>query len=691
MAKNYDDSEGRWVTISGRKVFIAEGQSLGDAMKKSGKFKNVKEVKSSRRNNFKDEISQGDKNKFAMGYGLSKDLVKGYAKARQDENEENQKRLLDLEMHKYTSKEKLERAKEKLESGKLTDFEKKYYENYIEKREGKSIGKMLEERKNRESSKNSYTRDELKSKYGTDNVDLINAGKEKENRVSLSEKQVKEGNRLNEKSKSMAKEDIQTYLGGNKSNWDNDDDFVRDLANEHNLDYKEAKKMFDDANKNSDKQESSNSSSFTQKTDMHGGTYEYSKEQLDRMQEGGMKPMEHSYTGGGWEGTKYDSNLSTKDIAKNINDYAKKEFPDVKLSRKTDYNGIDIHVMSSDKDLYASASDIDKMSDKQVSDTIRDSIGGYTRMDDWLNDNNRKSADGTFTVKDERDYLKEQLNTYKSRKGDNVSGNEWYLSDYGKKVISGLNKEMNSYNYDDSDGMVDYFNTNFYGYVHIGKWDKPYESKQSQSPNKSMNDTIREKAGKTKADRNIDTFDDDNKKESQRRLNARYDYNTPGKIGNMKTEDFVKQRNEFNAKADKLWNDNKVDSKQKKISDDAKSGKISKQEAYKRIFNLHDDNFKQLNQISKNYDDEVVASKKPMYSERSNVIKRAMSRMSDENKAKTRDAREELRKELNESGFGKSIKNAVEENKMFKAWQRYRKSHPNSDISLTSFKQKYKG
>jgi hypothetical protein len=130
--------------------------------------------------------------------------------------------------------------------------------------------------------------------------------------------------------------------------------------------------------------------------------------------------------------------------------------------------------MSSEKDLYTSSSDIDRMSDKQVSDTIRDSIGGYTRMDDWLEKNNRKSANGTFTANDERDYLKEELETYRNRTGYRVSGDEWYLSDYGKKVVGSLNKNLNSYNYDDSDGMVDYFDTNFYGGVQIGKWDKPY-------------------------------------------------------------------------------------------------------------------------------------------------------------------------------------------------------------------------
>ena len=42
MAKNFDDSDGVWRTIGGRKVFIREGQSLSSAMKESGKFKSNK-------------------------------------------------------------------------------------------------------------------------------------------------------------------------------------------------------------------------------------------------------------------------------------------------------------------------------------------------------------------------------------------------------------------------------------------------------------------------------------------------------------------------------------------------------------------------------------------------------------------------------------------------------------------------
>lgn len=39
MAKqNYDDSEGVWRTVSGRRIFIKNGQDLSDAMRESGKF-----------------------------------------------------------------------------------------------------------------------------------------------------------------------------------------------------------------------------------------------------------------------------------------------------------------------------------------------------------------------------------------------------------------------------------------------------------------------------------------------------------------------------------------------------------------------------------------------------------------------------------------------------------------------------
>jgi len=56
MAKDFDDSDGVWRTIAGRKVFIREGQSLSSAMKQSGKFKSKKQKLS---NNDEDKEIKG--------------------------------------------------------------------------------------------------------------------------------------------------------------------------------------------------------------------------------------------------------------------------------------------------------------------------------------------------------------------------------------------------------------------------------------------------------------------------------------------------------------------------------------------------------------------------------------------------------------------------------------------------------
>ena len=41
------EEKGVWRTVRGRRVFIKEGQSLTDAMKESGKFKNLATTKKS--------------------------------------------------------------------------------------------------------------------------------------------------------------------------------------------------------------------------------------------------------------------------------------------------------------------------------------------------------------------------------------------------------------------------------------------------------------------------------------------------------------------------------------------------------------------------------------------------------------------------------------------------------------------
>ena len=66
----FDDSDGVWRTINGRKVFIREGQSLASAMRESGKFKktfrkldkrNAKEEKLAKQRQAIDEIKNRSK------------------------------------------------------------------------------------------------------------------------------------------------------------------------------------------------------------------------------------------------------------------------------------------------------------------------------------------------------------------------------------------------------------------------------------------------------------------------------------------------------------------------------------------------------------------------------------------------------------------------------------------------------
>lgn len=134
------------------------------------------------------------------------------------------------------------------------------------------------------------------------------------------------------------------------------------------------------------------------------------------------------YTEYGWEGSRYDSRLSTKDIAARVREYAKMKWPQYKFSVRTEYysGGSAIHL-------------------KLVSGPEKAFKEGSTK-------------------------------TYISTM-QNVRGFEKELTEIAFNVMNDVCDFMQSYNYDDSDGMIDYFNTNFYSHVYIGSWDKPYEVK----------------------------------------------------------------------------------------------------------------------------------------------------------------------------------------------------------------------
>lgn len=547
-SKNYDDSDGVWRTIGGRRVFIRKGQSLSEAMIESGKFKNLRSdykkakeeeigknkpegqktadlIKENNIKTFADEIKERDEKESIShlfdvketenGYeGKGKELLKFIENEEQDSGVEISDALKDKLRKNPDDTFVFDNENETIVSKKATNAE---YELYKKARENEDsidpmtenstdweqLDKKYKERYEKENKSLEENQKELQSKYleqrnkeakferetgkytgeRKQNVGGSYAYKEEQERLDIAKDIAKEVYGLNENNASnerIEKEARKILEFSDGEVLDKDDTPFTNSKGQLERSTKSLEEWRDSLKKDTNNK----SETFVQKLDMHGGEIKYDAQRLKEMEAHGTKPMEHSYTGGGWEGTKYDSKLSTKDIAKNITDYSKKEFPDVKLSRKTDYNGIDMYVMSSEKDMFVSEKDIDNMNFSDLEQVTRSNGFNW-----WAKDNVKDyNTNHSYSIDDVRKYAKEQLNVQKNH-DSNPSNDSWYLSDYGKKVISGLNKEMNSYNYDDSDGMVDYFDTNFYGYVHIGKWDKPYEVAGT-----SMNDKIRDEA-----------------------------------------------------------------------------------------------------------------------------------------------------------------------------------------------------
>lgn len=416
---------------------------------------------------------------------------------------------------------------------------------------------------------NTYSRQELKDKFGTDNLDIINAGREepvrlneakydvnkadvsfksflnnvvegtnegknyidwkKDQRNKFSEKQIEAGNRLNKNAEEGLRSDVKLFLSGSVDYDGTREDFARDLSNnwgveldraneilmEENAKHPRAFKSFSVSDNNfvdipgfegykynnstgeikapdADYYRSKGYSESEIKDTLLFKTQEeqftsqstnplypdatYTNDEVKKMEENGTRPMKNTYGGRGWEGVNSDKNLSTSEQAKAITSAMKKKYPDVKISRKSDiYSGgssIHFNVMSSDKDIYKTDTEIDNMSfeDLQKGGLHTNSWG----FEKWAKEN-IPDYTGTYSIEDTRKYAKEQLAYYRGKENQSVSGNEWYLSDFGKELMSDLNKEANSYTYDDSDAMTDYFNHGTYMWVNIGKYDNPYK------------------------------------------------------------------------------------------------------------------------------------------------------------------------------------------------------------------------
>lgn len=147
-----------------------------------------------------------------------------------------------------------------------------------------------------------------------------------------------------------------------------------------------------------------------------------------------MKAM-NFYTANGWAGSNYDSKLSTKEIAARVRAFAKKNFPGFKFSIRTEWS------------MYT-----DSMYIELKAGTCIPFIEGS------------RSA--------ERGYMSTM---------STVKGWENELTPEMFKVLDAVTTYASSFRYDDSDGMQDYFDTNFYIHIKVGDEYQVVEPKEKKN------------------------------------------------------------------------------------------------------------------------------------------------------------------------------------------------------------------
>ena len=123
-----------------------------------------------------------------------------------------------------------------------------------------------------------------------------------------------------------------------------------------------------------------------------------------------------------WRGSNYKGQ-SSREIVEIIRNWLKETYPKYKFSVRRDrYSSIDVTLMSADFEAFT-----------KESGYIHHSVNHY-----WIE-------------------------------------NEKGLTDRAREVMTNVKDFVMSYNYDNSDPMTDYFCTNFYLTLGIGKWSNPYK------------------------------------------------------------------------------------------------------------------------------------------------------------------------------------------------------------------------
>lgn len=187
------------------------------------------------------------------------------------------------------------------------------------------------------------------------------------------------------------------------------------------------------------------------------------------------------YTQNGWKGENYDNNQSLKEIAAIIRAYIKELYPIYKFSVRTKYASmcqeLYVKLKEAPKPIYKDFSDL---TDKDIDDVTHKLI-----VNRYLD-----TANGWYKSDVEKQY-DERDDFYK------------VYTDEVAKMLKDIDRQVESYNYDDCDSMIDYFHVKFY-YFDCKPEDLKIVPKTARIKNK--NTSLLEKS-KNKSESNFETIE----------------------------------------------------------------------------------------------------------------------------------------------------------------------------------------
>ena len=172
------------------------------------------------------------------------------------------------------------------------------------------------------------------------------------------------------------------------------------------------------------------------------------------------------YTQNGWEGSRYDSKLTLKEIAKIVRTYVKEKYPTCKFSVRTEYASMcqELHVEIKEfpTQMFKTGDDLRKEGLYETVHTTLYTTGEpytYEKYKEEVNEMERKLRHNRLFELDSW-TAEDLIQAYEKA----VEKSPYYgiKTEYFKSVLGDVDSFVQSYNYDDSDGMIDYFDNNFY-------------------------------------------------------------------------------------------------------------------------------------------------------------------------------------------------------------------------------------